>query len=200
MVRERARGERQPAVMADGREAKLASPRQGGDRRRQAARPERLRLHPGAGRGSLSAGHWQQRRLRSWLPPRPAPWPRLHAGGRRRAPAGPKAAETALSGPALSGPALFEPALSGPLLSGPGLSGPALFELAQRRALAHHVPPGASPGPLGLPRCSRSGSLPRCPWKGRGQDPPCSSDRARVPARRPGFFLPKLSFSPFLHG
>jgi hypothetical protein len=189
MGRRWSRGERQPAAMVGRREAELASPRQVGDRRRQAARPERRRLHPGGGRGSLWGGHWQLRRLGPWPPPRPAPWPRLHAARRRPAPVGPQqAAQTALRGPALRGPAAV-PALFGP---------PQPPE--RQRASAHHVPPGASPCPPGLPRCSRSGSSPRCPWKGRGQDPPCSSDRARVPARRPGFFLPKLSFSPFLHG
>lgn len=42
-----------------------------------------------------------------------------------------------------------------------------------RHASARRVRPGAGRGPLGPPRCSRSGSSPRCPWPGRGQDPPC---------------------------
>jgi hypothetical protein len=33
--------------------------------------------------------------------------------------------------------------------------------------------PSAGRGQLGLPRCSRSGSSPRSPWKGRAQGPPC---------------------------
>ncbi len=66
------------------------------------------------------------------------------------------------------------------------------------RASSLPVRPCAVPGRLELPRCSRNGWSHRCPWPGKGRGPPCSSDRAHVPARRPASSWPSCSLVPFV--
>jgi hypothetical protein len=139
-------------------------------------------LKTGAGEGASVADRSQPRRQAGRrLPPCSERHPDEHLRRSRHAlGAGPaRGAARRLPQPVLPQSAKSERAESGALARSPPGDG-----------VAPHARPYAARGPPGRPRCSKSGSSPRCRGRHRGPVPPCCRARALVPARRYGSSSP----------